>query len=159
MYELSSFDDKKVQIILFRANRYITNLANTERIEVVQSDYNDQGVKMVAIKSDHLDLPTTESYPEVVKITMEWVTPSRTSRTRTRRSLKKIWRQLTSQAFLFDKDRRTGYPGMIDDSPRLTFMTTSNLRNALDVVLAGRAVRVPETNPFDCAIDMFVSCP
>lgn len=48
---------------------------------------------------------------------------------------------------------------MIDDSPMLTFMTTSNLRNALDVVLAGRAVRVPETNPFDCAIDMFVSCP
>lgn len=48
-------------MILFRANRYTTNLANTERIEVVQSDYNDQGVKMVAIKSDHPDLPTTES--------------------------------------------------------------------------------------------------
>lgn len=71
VYSLALFDDKKVLIIIFMANRCTTNLAYTERIEAIQSDYGGLGVQIVAINSDKPDLLPTESYPEMVRIAKE----------------------------------------------------------------------------------------
>lgn len=159
VYSLSSFDDKKVLIIIFMANRCTTNLAYTERIEAIKSDYEDQGVQIVAINSDNPDLLPTESYPEMVRIAKEQGYSFPYLKDEDQTVAHDYGAILTLHAFLLDQDRRIRYRGRIDDSPRLAFMTTSDLRNALDDVLAGRSVRVPETSPFGCAIDVFVSCP
>jgi peroxiredoxin len=159
VYSLASFDDKKVLIIIFMANRCTTNLAYTERIEAIQSDYGGLGVQIVAINSDNPDLLPTESYPEMVRIAKERGYSFPYLKDDDQTVAQDYGAILTLHAFLLDQDRRIRYRGRIDDSPRPAFMTTSDLRNALDDVLAGRSVRVPETSPFGCAIDVFVSCP
>lgn len=159
MYSMSSFDDRKVLVIIFMANRCTTNLAYTERIEAIQSDYRDQGVQIVAINSDNADLLPTESYQEMIRVAHERGYPFPYLKDEDQTVAKDYGAILTLHAFLLDQDRKLRYRGRIDDSPRLAFITTSDLRNALDDVLDGRTVRVAETSPFGCAIDVFVSCP
>jgi peroxiredoxin len=56
----------------------------------------------------------------------------------------------TPHVFVFDQDRKLRYNGRIDDSEIKT-PTSHDLRNALDDLLAGNAVRVPETRVFGCS--------
>jgi hypothetical protein len=58
----------------------------------------------------------------------------------------------TPHAFVFDADRRLRYRGRIDDSRTGRRVTSSDLENAVADVLERRPVRVPETDPFGCAI-------
>jgi hypothetical protein len=54
--------------------------------------------------------------------------------------------------FLLDEERRLRYKGRIDDSRNPERVTVSDLRNAIDDLLADRSVRVSETTPFGCSI-------
>jgi hypothetical protein len=59
----------------------------------------------------------------------------------------------TFHVFLLDGERRIRYEGRFDDSRLTTRVTTHDLRDAIDDVLAGRDVRVPVTRPFGCSLD------
>jgi hypothetical protein len=60
----------------------------------------------------------------------------------------------TFHVFLLDRERRLRYRGRFDDSRKADRVTSHDLRNALEDVLAGRNVRVPETEPFGCGLDL-----
>ena len=60
--------------------------------------------------------------------------------------------RVTPHAFLFDKERKLQYQGRIDDGEWVRFVTTHDLRNAIDAVLAGRDVEVKVTRPFGCSV-------
>jgi peroxiredoxin len=158
-YSLSSFDDKKVLVIIFMANRCTTAQAYTERIEALQNDYRDQGVQVVAINSDDPQLIPTESYLGMIEVAKERHYSFPYLKDEDGKVARDYGAQLTVHAFLLDRDRRIRYRGRIDDSPKPAFVKTNDLRNALDDVLAGREVKVRETAPFPCGIDKFVSCP
>ena len=67
-YSLSSFDDKKLLVILFMANRYPTARVYNDRMNAIQNDYYKRGVQLVAVNSDSQFLFSTEAYPEMVRI-------------------------------------------------------------------------------------------
>ena len=50
--------------------------------------------------------------------------------------------------------RRLRYQGRFDDARLPARVTSHDLRNALDDLLAGREVRVPITRPFGCSLDL-----
>ena len=52
--------------------------------------------------------------------------------------------------FIFDKDRRLRYNGRIDDS-EVKPPKSSDARNAIEDLLAGRPVAVPKTRVFGCS--------
>jgi peroxiredoxin len=158
-YSLSSFEDKKILVIIFMANRCETVRVYTERMEAIQSDYTDLGVKIVAINSDDPRLLPSESYLEMMGVAMERGYTFPYLKDVDQAVAQDYGAQLTLHAFVLDQDRRIRYRGRIDDSPNPAFVTTNELRNALDDVLAGREVKVQETTPFPCGIDKFVSCP
>lgn len=58
----------------------------------------------------------------------------------------------TPHAFVLDEDRRLRYRGRIDDSRNPDRVTISDLRNAIEDLLANTQVRVSETAPFGCSI-------
>ncbi len=62
---------------------------------------------------------------------------------------------VTLHAFVLDKERNLRYRGRIDDSRDPSKVTTNNLRDALNDLLEGREVRIPETRPFACSIEYF----
>ena len=61
----------------------------------------------------------------------------------------------TPHVFAFDGGRRLRYRGRIDDSKEAAKVTVHDLRNALDDLLAGKEVRVPDTKPFGCSIKWY----
>jgi hypothetical protein len=58
----------------------------------------------------------------------------------------------TPHVFLLDEERKLRYKGRIDDSRNPERVTVSDLRNAIDDLLANRPLRVSETTPFGCSI-------
>jgi predicted metal-binding membrane protein len=62
--------------------------------------------------------------------------------------------RVTFDAFVLDRDRRLRYEGRVDDARVAANVTTRDLANALDDLLAGRGVRVARTQPFGCSLDI-----
>ena len=59
----------------------------------------------------------------------------------------------TFHVFVLDRDRRLRYQGRFDDSRLAERVTSHDLRDALDDLLAGRDVGRPVTRPFGCSLD------
>ena len=144
-YSLSSFDDKGILIIMFMANRCTAAQAYTERIAAIQDEYRERGVQIVAINSDDPGSFPSESYLEMVKAAEERGYSFPYLKDEDRSVAQTYGAQLTLHVFLLDEERRLRYRGRIDSSPNPAFVTTSELRDALDDILAGREVRVEET--------------
>jgi peroxiredoxin len=157
-YSLSSFADRKLLVLIFMANRCPTARVYTDRMNAIQSDYGGRGVQLVAVNSDSQYLFSTETYPEMVKISQErgftfpYLKDLDQDMARTYGAL------VTLHAFVLDQDRLFRYRGRIDDSRDPDLVTVNDLRNALDDLLEGRPVSVPETRPFACAIEFFGLC-
>lgn len=60
--------------------------------------------------------------------------------------------QVTPEMFVMDKSGTIVYHGYIDDARNPARTTNQGLRNALDAVLAGKAVAQQETKAFGCTI-------
>jgi hypothetical protein len=65
----------------------------------------------------------------------------------------------TPHVFAFDKTRTLRYRGRIDDSKDPSKVTSPDLRNALDDLVLGVPLRVPDTKPFGCSIKWFTMKP
>lgn len=157
-YSLSSFEDKKVLILVFMANRCPTARVYSERMKEIQRDYGERGVQIVAINSDNPYLFSSETVPEMVKVAKERGYPFPYLKDEDQGVAGSYGAQVTLHAFVLDQDRRIRYRGRIDDSRDPALVTIHDLRNAVDDVLASQEVRVPETRPFACTIEMFKTC-
>ncbi len=60
----------------------------------------------------------------------------------------------TPHVFAFDKDRKLAYRGRIDDSKEQSKVKSNDLRNAVNDLLSGKKVSVPDTRPFGCSIKL-----
>jgi hypothetical protein len=58
----------------------------------------------------------------------------------------------TPQIYVFDKQRKLRYHGRVDDSRDPAQVTSQDLRNALDAILAGKSPPVEQTRPFGCSV-------
>ncbi len=149
---LSSFDDAPLLVIIFSCNGCPTVKATEERMIALRAAYGPKGVRIVAVNSNNSYLSPADTYPEMVKRAREkgfnfpYLKDDDGSVGRAYGAIS------TPHAFLFDADRRLRYRGRIDDSRDPARVTVQDLQNAIDDLLGGRPVRVPETKPFGCAI-------
>jgi peroxiredoxin len=58
----------------------------------------------------------------------------------------------TPHIFIFDKERKLRYEGRIDDAMREDRVKITDARNAIDSLVAGKAVEFPERPVFGCSI-------
>ena len=56
--------------------------------------------------------------------------------------------------FVLDSDRRLRYEGRFDDARLADRVTSHDVRNAIDDILADREVPVPKTRAFGCGLDL-----
>ena len=59
----------------------------------------------------------------------------------------------TFHVFVLDRERRLRYTGRFDDSRIPERVSSHDLRDALEDLLAGREVSVETTRPFGCSLD------
>lgn len=151
-YRLSSFDGRRVLVIVFISNGCPTVNVYNDRLIELQGDYGDRGLQVVAINSNNPYLSPTDNYTEMVKRLNEtgynfpYLKDEDGSVARSYGAIS------TPHAFVFDGDRRLSYRGRIDDSRDPSKITSHDLEDAVVAVLDGTVVEVPDTQPFGCAI-------
>ena len=159
-YRLDDFADARVLVVIFTCNHCPTAQAYEQRIIKLHADYRDQGVALVAISpNDPLAVRLDElGYSDVGDSFDDM------KRHAKRRGFKFPYlydgdtQQVstafgvlaTPHVFIFDQQRRLRYNGRIDDAD-VTPPTSHDARNAIDDLLAGRAVAVPKTRVFGCS--------
>ena len=151
-YALSTFADKPVLVVMFTCNGCPTVKANEHRMMAIQERYADQGVQLLAINSNNPYLSPADTFAEMERRATEkhfnfpYVQDEHGSVARSYGAIS------TPHVFVFDQQRRLCYKGRIDETRDPARATYSDLEHALGDLLAHRPVRIPETNPFGCAI-------
>jgi peroxiredoxin len=151
-YSLSSFDSKPVLVVIFSCNHCPYVQAYEDRMIRIQSDYLSKGLQLVAINSNDDKSYPEDSFPEMVKRAKARGFNFVYLRDSDQKVVDAYGAICTPHVFAFDKERKLRYRGRIDDSKDLSKVTSHDLRNAIDDILAGRPVRIPDTRPFGCSI-------
>jgi peroxiredoxin len=159
-YRLADFADARLLVVLFTCNHCPTAQAYEPRIMQLYHDYHPRGVAFVAISPNdpqavRLDelgytdvgdsLEDMKRHAERRGFPFPYLYDGETQRV----SLA-YGALATPHVFIFDQDRRLRYNGRIDDS-ELKEPTSHDARNALDDLLAGQPVGVPQTRVFGCS--------
>jgi peroxiredoxin len=151
---LTEFTDREVVVLIFASNRCPTVKAYAERLRALQAQYGPRGVQLVLINSNDPHLYPDESYTYMVEraaedgYTFPYVFDDG------QRVGRAYGPTRTFEIFALDPERRLRYHGRFDDARLPDRVTTNDLANALDDLLAGREVRVAETRPFGCSLDL-----
>ena len=151
-YSLSSFDGEQVLVIVFSCNGCPTVKAAEDRLIAIHEAYLPRGVQLIAINSNNSYLSPADTYPEMVKRATEKGFRFPYLKDEDRGVARSYGAACTPHAFVFDHERKLRYRGRIDDSRDPAKVTIRDLQKGLDDILAMRAVEVPETDPFGCAI-------
>ena len=152
-YSLSSFKDKKTLIIIFSCNHCPYVKAYEGRIKEIQKDYQDRGVSVVAINSNEDVSYPEDSFDEMKKRAKAENFNFLYLRDEDQSVARAFDATHTPEIFLFDKDRKLVFHGKIDDNwQEPEKVQNKYLRNALDELLAGKEISVPETFTIGCTI-------
>jgi peroxiredoxin len=159
-YALANFADAKILVILFTCNHCPTAQAYDDRIIKMYDDYKDKGVALVAINPNDAtgirldELGYTEfsdSFPEMKQRAKDrnfkfpYLDDGQTQTTARAYGV-----VATPHVYIFDQGRKLRYVGRIDDSD-VKAVKSHDARNAIDALLAGKAVPVEKTKVFGCS--------
>lgn len=152
-YGFSDFADRDVLVLIFASNRCPTVKAYAARMNALQAEFGGRGVQLVAINSNSPHLYPDESYPLMVeRATLDGYTFPYLADPEQRVG-RAYGASCTFHLFVLDRERRLRYQGRFDDARLEANVTSHDLREALDDLLEGRAVRTPTTRPFGCSLD------
>lgn len=149
----SDFADREILVLIFSSNRCPTAKSYGPRMNALQREYAPRGVQVIAMNSNDPRLYPDESYARMIERAAadDYSFPYLVDEgQRVARAYGAI---CTFHVFVLDRERRLRYEGRFDDSRLPNGVTTSDVVNAIDDVLAGRPVRVTNTDPFGCSLD------
>ena len=159
-YTEKDFTDAKVLALIFTCNHCPTAQAYEDRIIALHKDYKEKGVALVAIspnddkavRLDELGYTDVNDSLEDMKIRAkhrDFKFPYLYDG-ETQECSKKLGVKATPHVFIFDEARKLRYVGRIDNG-EVNEVTSHDMRNALDDLLAGREVKTPTTRAFGCS--------
>ena len=153
MHGFSSFADRDVLVLIFSSNRCPTAKAYVARMNALQREFGLRGVQLLAINSNDPHLYPDESYARMVDRATEDAYAFPYLVDDGQRVAKAFGATCTFHVFVLDRSRTLRYEGRFDDSRIPANVTSPDLANALDDLLAGRPVRVANSRPFGCSLD------
>jgi peroxiredoxin len=153
MCGLADFTDKKAVVVIISCNHCPTVIASEDRMIQIQKDYADKGVQLIAINGNETNNHPTDDFPHMVERAKEKGFNFPYLRDDTQEVVRAYGAVRTPEVFLLGLDRTLVYHGRIDDSPDdASRVRRHDLREALDEVLAGKPVSVPNTMPVGCTV-------
>jgi len=154
-YSLRSFQGKPALVVVFSCNHCPYVKDYEDRMVSIQREYSGKGVQLVAINSNDEKAYPEDGFPEMVKRAEQKGFNFPYLRDESQKVVEAYGGVCTPHAFAFDGNMVLRYRGRIDDSRDATKVASPDLRNALDDILQGREVRVPDTRPFGCSIKWY----
>lgn len=152
-YSVDSFTDRKILIIIFSCNHCPYVQAYEKRIMEIQKDYEQKGVKIIAINSNDASKYPEDSFEEMKKRATAKNFNFIYLRDEDQSVAKSFDASHTPEVFVFDENRKLAYHGKIDDNWQDEGKVKMQyLRNALNELLDGKEVSIPETYSIGCTI-------
>jgi thiol-disulfide isomerase/thioredoxin len=161
-YTLASFEKAKVLVLVFTANHCPTAQAYEDRIVKLHADFASRGVQLVLVSpNDPLALRLDEQGWTDLGDTLEDMKTRAKDRGwsfpylydgETESMSRQYGPVATPHVFVFDAERKLRYAGRVDDKENPAKATTSEARDAIEAVLAGRPVPVETTKVFGCSV-------
>jgi peroxiredoxin len=152
-YSLDSFADKKILIVIFSCNHCPYVQAYEQRIISIQKEFSEKGVQIVAINSNEDKNYPEDSFDQMIKRSSEKQFNFPYLRDETQEVAKAYGATHTPEIFLFDQERKLRYHGKIDDNwKEPEKVKYQYLRKAIEEVLEGKEVSIPETFSIGCTI-------
>jgi len=163
MYNLASFKNARILVIIFTCNHCPTAQAYEDRIIRLTNDYKNKNVSVAAImpndpssitlsELDYTDMG--DSFEEMkIRAARKHFNFPYLYDGKTEETSRKYGPIATPHVFIFDKERKLRYSGRIDDveKPSKT-PNTSDTRNAIEALLNNKEVPVATTKVFGCSI-------
>jgi len=141
-------------VIVFTCNHCPYALAWHARIAAVARDYGSRGVRVLNVNSNDADRYPRDSWAAMVARVeaepREWPMPY--LRDESQGVARAYGAQTTPDVFVVDADGKLAYRGAPDADWEDESLDARWLRDALDDLLAGRAARLPETEPVGCSV-------
>lgn len=152
-YSLHSFDDKQALIVIFSCNHCPYVQAYEGRIKELPKVYSEKGVAIVAINSNEDVNYPDDSFENMKKRASEQNFNFPYLRDEDQSVARAYDASHTPEIFLFDKERKLAFHGKIDDNWQEPEKVQNHyLKNALNELLAGKEISVPETFTIGCTI-------
>lgn len=146
-HSLTDYKEAKAIVLMFIATQCPVSNGYNNRMVSLYNDYKDKNVVFIGINSNK-----QESVEEVKNHAKEHGLEFTILKDDKNVVANKFGATVTPEIYMLNTTLDILYHGRIDDSRRESDVTSRDLRNALDEVLAGKPVVVPETRAFGCTI-------
>lgn len=161
-YSLKDFANARILAVIFTCNHCPTAQAYEERLKKLVADYKDKAVAFAAISPNdpkalrldelgYTDLSDTLDEMKIRAKHRQFNFPYLYDGDKQEVS-RAYGPAATPHVFIFDAERNLRYTGRIDDGEQESDAKTRETRDALDALLAGKAVPVEKTRTFGCSI-------
>lgn len=151
-YSVDSFASKKYLIIIFSCNHCPYVQAYEKRIKEIASDFSEY-LNVAAINSNDDQNYPEDSFEEMKKRADKEKFNFHYLRDDSQSAAKSFGATHTPEIFLFDEKRELVFHGKIDDNWQEPGNVKSKyLRNAIDELISGKKISVPETFTIGCTI-------
>ena len=146
-HSLKSLAGKNGTVLIFIAVQCPVSNAYNERMEKLAQDYRARGINMIGINSNvKEDAAAVKAHAAEHNLTFTILKdPSN-------KIADKLGASVTPEAYFLDANNKLLYHGRIDNARNPEQIETSDLRNALDAALAGKAIEKTEAKAFGCTI-------
>ena len=153
IYNVQSFSDKNILIVIFSCNHCPYVQAYEDRNKLLQKEFESEGVQIVAISSNDAVKYPEDSFDEMKKRSKQKSFNFPYLYDETQVVAKAFGATHTPQIFLFNRNRKLKYEGKIDDNwQEPEKVKSSYLKEAILEVLIEKEVSVPETFSIGCTI-------
>jgi peroxiredoxin len=123
-----------------------------DRINQIQRDYTDKGVKVVAINSNDPVSHPEDSFEAMVERAQAGSFEFDYLHDPDQSIARALGAERTPEVFVFDNEQRLVYHGAVDDNRDESAVSQRYLRDALDATLAGRTPQVTDTPAVGCTV-------
>jgi len=146
-HSLKSLAGSKGAVLIFIATRCPISNAYNDRMEKLAQDYKAKGINVVGINSN-----VTEPVAEVKSHATEKGLTFTILKDEGNRVADRLGANHTPEAYVLNPSMKLVYHGRIDNSMRPEGVTANDLRDALDELLAGKAISKTGGAAFGCSI-------
>ncbi len=151
-HSLADYADATALVLVQSCNHCPYVQAWEGRLNAVQRDYADRGVRVVAISSNDVASHPEDSFEEMKRRSSAQGFAFEYLYDESQEVAHALGSERTPEVFVYDGERRLAYHGAVDDNRDETAVTAQYLRDALDAVLAGEAPAVADTAPVGCTV-------
>ena len=146
-HALASLKGKSGTVLIFVATRCPVSNAYNTRMQKLSEDFRARGVNVVGINSN-----ASEPAAEVKSHAAEKGLTFTMLKDAGNVVADRFDAQVTPEAYLLDASGKLVYHGRIDNSRNGDAITASELRDAVEAILAGKPIEKSEVKAFGCSI-------